>query len=49
MSNQLNKENYEFLMFELLEGNLAETEKNDLLAQIKANPFYQKEWHLETL
>jgi hypothetical protein len=46
MSNQLNKENYEFLMFELLEGNLNETEKNDLLIEINANPFYQKEWQL---
>lgn len=46
MSTQLNKENYEFLMFELLEGNLEETEKNDLLEQIKANSFYQKEWQL---
>src|SRR5687767_6815436 len=46
---QLNKDNYEFLMFELLEGNLNEKEKNTLLDQINKDTFYQREWNLMQL
>jgi len=42
----LDKDNYEFLMFEMLEGNLDDVEANNLIQQINASPFYQKEWQL---
>ena len=42
----LNKENYEFLMFELLEGNLNESEVKYLLEQINKDAFYRSEWTL---
>ena len=43
---KLTKENYEFLMFELLEGNLNRIEKNALLEQINKDTFYKREWML---
>lgn len=43
---KLDKENYEFILFELLEGNLNESERQSVLNQIKANPFFEKEWIL---
>ena len=43
---KLTKENYEFLMFELLEGNLKENEKNSLMEQINKDAFYKHEWYL---
>lgn len=43
---KLNKENYEFLMFELLEGNLSQAEELELLAEIENDAFYKKEWQL---
>jgi len=43
---KLNKENYEYLMFELLEGNLNESEKQDILDQINNDEFFLKEWKL---
>jgi hypothetical protein len=43
---KLTKENYEFLMFELLEGNLNSDERNVLLEQINKDAFYQREWTL---
>lgn len=43
---KLTKENYEFLMFELLEGNLNESEKNVLMQEINKDAFYQREWSL---
>lgn len=42
----LTRENYEYLMFELLEGNLNESEKNSLLVQINNDAFYRHEWAL---
>lgn len=42
----LTRENYEFLMFELLEGNLNESEKSSLLVQINKDAFYKREWSL---
>jgi len=44
MRLKLDKENYEFLMFELLEGNLSKTESKEVMLQINADSFYQKEW-----
>ncbi|MCB9250948.1 MAG: hypothetical protein H6605_00635 [Flavobacteriales bacterium] len=43
---KLNKENYEFLLFELLEGNLTEEDANKIKTEIEADPFYSKEWEL---
>ena len=43
---KLTKDNYEFLMFELLEGNLSKTEKNILREQINKDEFYLREWAL---
>ena len=42
----LTRENYEFLMFELLEGNLNESEKNLVIEQINKDAFYKREWSL---
>ena len=42
----LTRENYEFLMFELLEGNLNESEKKSLIEQINKDAFYKREWLL---
>ncbi len=43
---KLTAENYEFILFELLENNLNEEEKQEVLAEIEANAFYKKEWDL---
>ncbi len=43
---KLTKENYEFVMFELLEGNLNKDERNVLLEQINKDAFYEREWTL---
>ena len=40
------KDNYEFLMFEMLEGNLNEAEKDYLIEEISKNAFYKHEWKL---
>lgn len=42
----ITKENYEFLMFELLEGNLTDSEKNALIQEINKDAFYKREWAL---
>lgn len=43
---KLTKENYELIMFDLLEGNLPEHERESVLVQIDNNPFYKREWEL---
>ena len=43
---KLTKENYELLMFDLLEGNLPEDVAADLHDQISKDEFYRKEWSL---
>ncbi|MBR9861489.1 hypothetical protein GYB22_12245 [bacterium] len=43
---RLTKENYELLMFDLLEGNLSEQQSLDLMAQIESDEFFFKEWKL---
>lgn len=42
----INKENYELLMFDLLEGNIKEPERSNLLEQINKDIFLKKEWEL---
>jgi len=42
----LNKDNYEFMMFELLEGNLSKEESLIVLDEIEKDAFYKKEWLL---
>jgi len=42
----LNKDNYEFMMFELLEGNLNKEETSYILSEIEKDEFYKKEWVL---
>ena len=41
---KLTKENYELLMFDLMEGNLPEQAGRELLRQIEEDPFFQAEW-----
>lgn len=43
---KLTKENYELMMFDLLEGNLSEAEEQALLNEIEQDPFFAKEWKL---
>lgn len=43
---KLTKDNYEFLMFEMLEDNLNDAEKNALMEQINKDTFYKQEWIL---
>lgn len=42
----LNKENFELILFDLLEGNLPEKEKAQVLDQIENNPVWKKEWEM---
>jgi hypothetical protein len=42
----LNKENFELILFDLLEGNLPEKEKAQVLEQIENNPVWKKEWDM---
>jgi hypothetical protein len=41
---ELNKDNYELVMFHLLEGNLNETDELSLMNQIKEDEFLFREW-----
>jgi|GEM_PF-5505142 len=43
---KLTKENYELMMFDLLEGNLSEQEEQLLLQEIESDPFFNQEWKL---
>jgi len=43
---KLNKENYELVMFDMLEGNLPELETLQAMKQIEEDEFYFKEWNL---
>lgn len=43
---KLNKENYELVMFDMLEGNLPEKEALQAMKQIEADEFFFKEWNL---
>lgn len=43
---KLNKENYELMMFDLLEGNLSESEELVLMKQIEEDEFFFREWKL---
>lgn len=43
---KLNRENYELLMFDLLEGNLSESDELILMKQIEEDDFFFKEWKL---
>lgn len=42
----INKENYEMIMFDLLEGNIEEPQKSELINQINKDEFLKKEWKL---
>ncbi|MCC6722483.1 MAG: hypothetical protein IT243_09800 [Bacteroidia bacterium] len=42
----INKENYEIIMFDLLEGNIKEPLKSNLIEQINDDEFYKHEWNL---
>ena len=42
---RLTKENYELLMFDLLEGNLPEADELTLIKQIEGDEFFFKEWN----
>lgn len=42
----LDKENYEMVLFDLLEGNLSPQEEKEALALIEADPFMKREWEL---
>ncbi|MEY2924164.1 MAG: hypothetical protein RLZZ337_712 [Bacteroidota bacterium] len=41
---KLNKENYELVMFDMLEGNLPDKEAMQAMEQIEADEFFFKEW-----
>lgn len=43
---KLNKDNYELLMFDLLEGNLSEADELNMMKQIEADAFLFREWNL---
>jgi hypothetical protein len=43
---EINRENYEMILFDLLEGNLSEKERQDALAQIEADSFLSEEWEM---
>ncbi|MGB0850260.1 MAG: hypothetical protein ACPGTP_03370 [Bacteroidia bacterium] len=43
---KLNKDNYELMMFDLLEGNLSESQELVLMKQIEEDEFFFKEWKL---
>ncbi len=43
---KLTRDNYELVMFDLLEGNLTESDELNVMAQIEANEFFFKEWKL---
>lgn len=43
---RIDKENYELVLFELLEGLIPEEERSGLLKQIEQDPFLAKEWKL---
>ena len=43
---ELNKDNYELVMFDLLEGNLSEEEELRVMDQIEGDEFLFKEWKL---
>lgn len=43
---KLNEENYELLMFDLLEGNLNKKDELSVMHQIEENEFFFKEWKL---
>ena len=41
---KMNYDNYEWLMFELLEGNLSEQDELNVIKQIEEDEFFFKEW-----
>lgn len=43
---RLTDDNYELMMFDLLEGNLTEDQELDIMAQIEEDEFYFREWKL---
>jgi hypothetical protein len=43
---KLTKDNYELVMFDLLEGNLEEAKELEVMAQIEADEFFFREWKL---
>ena len=43
---KMNYDNYEWLMFELLEGNLSEQDELNVIKQIEEDEFFFKEWKL---
>ena len=43
---KMNYDNYEWLMFELLEGNLSEQDELKVIKQIEEDEFFFKEWKL---
>ncbi len=43
---KINKENFELILFDLLEGNLPEKDKAEVLEQIEGNKVWKKEWEL---
>jgi hypothetical protein len=43
---KLNKDNYELILFDLLEGNLPEEESIQLMQQIEEDEFFFNEWKL---
>ncbi|NUM31130.1 MAG: hypothetical protein HUU47_02255 [Bacteroidetes bacterium] len=46
---EINKENFEMIMFDLVEGNIGEPQKSELLNQINNDEFLKKEWELMKL
>ena len=42
----LDKDNYELIMFDLLEGNLSEAEELLVMDQIEGDEFFFREWKL---
>ncbi|MFY0642905.1 MAG: hypothetical protein JXR19_00405 [Bacteroidia bacterium] len=43
---RLTKDNYELIMFDLLEGNIPEGNKASIEMQIEQDPFFKEEWEL---
>ena len=43
---KLNKDNYELMMFDLLEGNLSEADELLVMEQIEGDEFLFREWKL---
>lgn len=43
---EINKDNFEMILFDLLEGNFSQKEENEIYAQIDADPFLKEEWEM---